>query len=218
MRLARPLLAVALLCLMSLPVMGGNQQMLEYTLFNGSNTSAAVDTVELASAWIPIRGASRVMIRTWSNGSGTFSAGGDSLYVDSLTTFKVVFSDSICCTVTGPKGLSIPSAADSFMIDATVASGLDTTKTGGIRIALLPINKALAPTTNGSGIITQVFVLTPGVATAEAGDGVFVKQYMRVRTQALRRSTPGGFLMTSGFRAAGVRGLRMRAYVYHMNH
>ena len=63
---ARKLVLVGVALLIAASVAAGNLEVKPYVLFGGSNTSAAVDTVEQVSPWIPIRGAQRIILRTWT--------------------------------------------------------------------------------------------------------------------------------------------------------
>lgn len=197
-----------------------NAGMKEFVLFGGSNTSAAVDTAELATPWIPIRGATRVILRFWSANTAAWTST-DSTFVDSLTTFKLLFSDSMCCYVTRPDGFVGTSAADSIQFDLATSSSFDST-TFGVIARPLPINRPLAASKSGSGFITVIAPVQP-LAGATASpvypdpSGVFGKQFMRIRTQALRRMTEGGRLSTAGKRTVGINKLRGRAYVYYDN-
>jgi hypothetical protein len=185
----------------------------DFLLFNGQSRSAVNDTSEYASDWIPIKGAKRVVIRTFSAGAAT-----DTMYADSLATFKVLFSDSICCRVTGSDGRTIPSAADSIMIDAALAAAYDTTKINVIVGRPLPIGKALKASANASGILTPVLPVLPNAITIDTSPSAVInKNWMRVRTLALIRLTTAGFSSTAGIRTSGVRALKMIATVYYEN-
>jgi len=163
-----------------------------------------------------VRGASRVVIRLWSANTSAWT-GADSIYADSVTTFKALFSDSMGLTVTSPTNQTIPSAADSVMVDLAVTN--PDTATTSIAASRLPINKPLAAAKNGSGWITTVYpaLSVAGLAGATDFPSVFGKQYMRIRVTPARRQTEGGRLSTSGKKTVGIRGLRGRAYVYYPN-
>jgi hypothetical protein len=201
--------------IVSFPVssIAGNEWNRELVIFGGGNTSAAVDTAELASPWFPVRGASRVVVRLWSANTSAWTAG-DSTYSDSLTTFKVLLSDSLCCQVTDLNGVRSASAADSFQVDLAVTN--PDTSTVGIGAKPLPISRPLAAAKSGSGVISVIYPTAPSLGAPDY-TGVFGKQYMRIRTQALRRKTEGGRLSTSGKQTVGIRGLRGRVYVYYRN-
>lgn len=224
----RRLLAVgALLALMVMFVIGpraarsGSRRVEHVFLFNGSNTSAAVDTAEQPSPWFYVRGASRVIIRVWSANTSAWTST-DSIYSDSLTTWKVLLSDSICCTVTDTRGKTIGSAADSLMIDMSTALSNPDTASVGIGAFPLPINKPLASAKSGSGRTVTIYPVGAAPFSASFTSvtpplGVFGKGWMRIRTQASRRNTEGGRLSTSGKRTVGINGLRMIADVYYDN-
>jgi len=215
-------LAAALLVLIAWPSHAGNSEVREYTLFNGSNTSAAVDTLEQASPWFAVKGASRVIVRLWSANTSAWTAA-DSIYADSVTTWKVLLSDSVCCYVTSVTGQTVPSMGDSLQFDMAVAADNADTSRVGIGCKPLPINKAIAAAKTGSGITSTIFPLGASFiagtiinATPDA-QSTFAKQYMRIRWQPLRRMTEGGRLSTTGKRTVGIRGLKMKAYVYYPN-
>lgn len=199
----------------------GSQDIREYVLFNGSNTSAAIDTVEQQSPWFAVKGASRVIIRLWSANTSAWTAA-DSTYADSVTTWKVLVSDSTGFTVTSLAGQTIPSMGDSLMFDMSVTADNPDTSRVGIGCKPLPINKAIAAAKTGSGITSTIYPVGAAfiggtLVHSPDAEGVFAKQYMRVRWQPLRRMTEGGRLSTAGKRTVGIRGLRMKAMVYYPN-
>lgn len=221
---SRSLVAIAALLVLMVPIGGlraGNQEMREVVLYGGGNTSAAVDTLELPSPWFSVRGASRVVIRLWSANTSAWTAA-DSIYADSVVTFKALFSDSVGLIVTSPTGQTIQSAADSVMVDFTVTN--PDTATTSTEASRLPINKPLAAAKNGSGWITTILPVLSVAAVADTAiaavadfPGVFGKSFMRIRVTPLRRMTEGGRLSTAGKRTVGIRGLRGRAYIYFPN-
>lgn len=215
----RKLFAVAAMLLLATTVFGGDPDYREVILFNGSNTSAAVDTVEQASPWFYVLGASRVDIRIWSANTSAWTAA-DSVYADSIITWKILFSDSISNTSPGFYGTrQEPAAADSIMIDAAVT--IPDTASVGVGCKPLPINKPIAAAKTGSGIISTIYPVKPPMTTAvsqvipQDEAGVFPKQWMRIRWQPLRRMTEGGRLSTAGIRTQGIRGLKMRARIFY---
>jgi hypothetical protein len=215
----RWLVGVALALALASPSYAGNPDVREIILFNGSNTSAAVDTLEQASPWFQVQGAVRVDVRIWSANTSAWTAA-DSIYADSITTWKVALSDSICCTSVDYYGQTIASAADSLMFDmAIVAANNPDTALAGIACKPLPINKPIAAAKSGSGIISTIYPVTPSWIASNNifvnQVGIFPKRFMRIRWQPLRRMTEGGRLSTAGIRTRGIRGLKMRAYVYY---
>lgn len=203
-------MVAALMLLIATAAIGGSQDIREYVLFGGSDT----DSTEQASTWVPIRGASRVLIRLWSTHTAFHaSTDADSTFADSITIFKLLLSDSICCFVTGPDGRLISSAADSLVIPITLAPDSATKMVGA---APLPINKTLRAPANGSGLYTIVYPVQPGLATADA-NGVIGSSFMRIRVTPLRRLTVTGGQSTAGKRVNGLRGLRAKAMVYFDN-
>lgn len=217
MRFVRPMFVAVLLSLLALPALAGNESIKEYVLFGGSNVSASADTSEMASPWFNVKGASRVEIRFWSANTSAWTAA-DSTFSDSLATFKVLLSDSICCNVVGPSGIAASSAADSIIYDFAVTNP-DTAKGVGIGAKPLPINRPLAPAKSGSGFVTVIYPVISTALAANAPDfgGIIAKDYMRIRTEAVRRMTEGGRLSTAGIRTVGIRKLRGRALVYFKN-
>ncbi len=215
-------LAAALALFLFSPAQAGNLNMPEIILHNGSNTSAAVDTVEQQTPWFKVGGATQVIVRMWSASTSAWT-GADSIYTDSLTTFKVLLSDSMCCTVTGPTGQTLLSAADSVMFDmSVVASNPDSTSGASVMCQPLPINKPLAAAKTGSGLIARIYpnsMMRVGVAIVNP-DGIakFPKQYMRIRWQPNRRRTiSGGSEATVPNRVVGIRGFKMRATPVYEN-
>jgi hypothetical protein len=225
-RIAVALSAIILLAFAGSGRAGGAAIARDIVLFGGSNT----DSTEQLSAWVSVRGAKRIYIRTWSTHSAfTFTAtdtasGGtqivsgnkdaDSTFSDTLTAFVIQFSDSICCQVTGPGGRTISSAADSIVIPVTIVG--DTTKAMAA-VYPLPVNKQLRGAANGSGLISVVFPTRPGsVASTTPVDegGMIPKGFMRVRCTPLRRNTVSGGNSTAGKRVVGLKGFRMVATVY----
>lgn len=184
--------------------MSGNQEMKKYLMIAGDT-----DSTEQATRWIPIRGAARVILRTWSTHAG-FGSNADSTKVDSIAGWRVLFSDSICCYVTGPEGGTIASAADSIVNAAAAAD----TANYGIGIYELPVNKPLRGAVNGSGIMTFVAPIQPGSLLAPGGL-VLGKDFMRIRFTPRRRSTGATSEATVPNRTNGLRGIRMIAYVVY---
>lgn len=223
--------AVVAALFVAAPALSG-QYVNEYVLFNGSNTSAAVDTLELASPWFPVQHASRIVIRLWSANTSAWTAA-DSTFADSLTTFRVAYSDSLGGLVNDlgapVRGAATPKLAaiggDSVQVDYAVGSNNPDTSAAGpgtmTAAKPLPINRALAGTKNGSGIIAVItpVIVASSVSTQIVPDysGYFYKKWARIRVTPLRRMTEGGRLSTQGIRTVGVRGLRGRAYVYYGN-
>jgi hypothetical protein len=204
----RLFLASLLMLVLAVPVQA-DLKMYTYTLFGGSNT----DSLEQSSAWIPVRGAKRVYIRTWSTHAAFHvSTDADSAFSDSITTFTVLLSDSISDQVVGFNGRNIAVAADSILLPVTIAGDTARAMAG---VSPLPINKVLRAPANGSGLITVVFPTRPGPGTAGQIDeeGVLAKQHLRVKVTPLRRSTAATVLATSPNRVNGLKGLRMEAVV-----
>lgn len=199
--MARKLWAVLVILGLATPVLAGNREDKEYVLFGGSNT----DSTEQISPWIPIRGAQRVIIRTWS-GKTAFHAStdADSTFSDSIAVFKVAFTDSVA-------SVNPLIAGDSTVITTATVANVDTT-TKMMAVFHPPLQEALRGPGNGSGIITWVIPVTPGLATAD-NNGVTATQYMRVLITPLRRMTVTGSQSTAGKRVNGLRSFRMRARV-----
>lgn len=189
----------------------GNQETKEYVMFGGAD----VDSNEQASAWIPVKNASRVVIRTWSTHLVFGASNADSGFSDSIATWKTLLSDSICCFVTGPMGNTIASAADSVQITGW---GADSTKQVGV--LAVAANKQLRAPATGSGVYTVVYPSQiAGSATPSQGDDAIQANFMRVRVTPLRRLTANTSTCSGGcgVRVNGLRGLRMRAMVYYAN-
>lgn len=181
----------------------GGRVIREYVLFGGSNT----DSTEQASAWIPVFGASKIYIRTWS-GKAAWSAttDADSTFSDSITTFKAVFTDST--------PVNYRAAAETLLVNSIFPDTSGALVIFGNR----PINKELRGPSNGSGIIAMIVpTLAPAAANTADVSGIIAKHYMRIRVTPLRRSTQGGTSSTTGKRVNGLRLFRMRAYVVYDN-
>ena len=218
----RKLLAVVAMLALPAMVQAQADESRRFILFNGANT----DTNEQASPWINVRGARRILIRTWSThaaftmvGADTCNGGFllaatdvDSIYTDSLSTFRAIFSDSLESTISDFNGSASPLARDSIVVDIAVATS-DTSKVG-IKGYPHPITKALRGPTNGWGIVTTIY---PVAATLGAPDysGHIPKGYMRIRVTPTTRLTVCGGQSTAGKRTAGLKGLNMVAYVYY---
>lgn len=191
---------------------GGSLSTQSFLMFAGDT-----DSTEQLTDWIPVKNATMVKIRTWS----THLVGGanaDTSKVDSVVSFVVQFSDSICCYVTGKSGNTIASAQDSFALaDADFTSD---TATVGIGVQAAPISKALRGAVNGSGIITTIYPVQPGTFTSLANadvEGYISKSLMRVRFTPKRRNTSAGSGSTQGLRTNGLRGIKMVATVIYSN-
>jgi hypothetical protein len=184
------------------------------TIFNGS----AADTSEQQSSWFWVRGAVRVDLRVWSANTSDWT-GADSVYSDSIATWKIALSDSICCIGTDYRGKYVASAADSMMFDMTLTASNPETSFVGFGCDPLPIKKPISAAKTGSGFISTVYPVKPAwIASKDIAvnqRGVFTKQYMRIRWQPFNRMTEGGRLSTEGIRTQGIRGLRILATIYY---
>jgi hypothetical protein len=169
------------------------------------------DSTEQVTRWIPIKGAARIVLRSWTQHIG-FGANADTTKVDSIAGMRLLFSDSICCNVPGPERERVLSAADSFVV--VPATGDTTTK--GMAAAEWPINKVLRGAATGSGILTYVYPVQPFTLLA-APDQYCGPGYMRVRFTPLRRSTGATVSATVPNRTNGLRGFKMMADVIYVN-
>lgn len=204
-------LMVALL--MALPISGQAQvgdRASTFMLFGGANT----DSTEQASPWLKVRGASRVVLRTWSEHALFSTTSADSTFSDSLTTFTLLFSDSLGGSITGPDSKTYPVGADSISLNMALTAGVDSTWVG-VQALPLPINKILRAPANGTGIVTTIRPIASSAAGHPDTWGVFSKAYMRVRVTPLRRMTVSGFSSTAGKRVNGLRLFKMLADVYY---
>lgn len=199
-------LAISLVTLIASDVPAGNQEMRKYLMIAGD-----LDSTEQVTRWIPVRGASRVILRSWSTHLG-FGSNADTTKVDSIAGWKTLFSDSICCFVTGPEGGTIASAQDSIVNAAAAAD----TSSYGIGIYELPVNRILRGAANGSGLLTFVAPIQPGSLLA-AHNGTIGKEMLRIRFTPVRRSTGATVSATVPNRTNGLRGFKMLAYVLYEN-
>jgi hypothetical protein len=207
----RKLIAFFLILLLAVPVFAGDLSIQEWTLFNGNAATGtpAIDTAEAASPWIPVQGATRVFFRSWT-AKAAFSAttDADSQFTDTITSFRVAFTDSV--SNTNPL-----IAGDSVVIASTNATTIDTLTVEAMLVHT-PISEPLRGPANGSGVITWVMPVTPGLATAD-NNGYLAKRYMRVFYTPRTRSTVLTTLSTTPNRTRGLKALRMRAYVIRAN-
>lgn len=204
----RKLLAVVVMLALAAPfAFGGNLDMRRYMLFNGDAFSgaAATDTAEHVSPWIPVQGATRIFFRSWSaKAAFHVSTDADSLYTDTITVFRVAFTDSV-------SNVNPLVGADSIAF-----AGVDTTVAQAI-VTNPPVNQQLRGPGNGSGVITWVMPVNPGLITAD-NNGVIPKRYMRVYYTPLARSTAATSLATAPNRAnRGLKFFRMEAVVVKAN-
>lgn len=203
-KLLGPLVLLALILATSVAP-AGNQEMRRYVMFGGSNT----DSNEQLTPWIPIRGAHRVILRTWS-GKAAFDAltDADSTFSDTITVFRVGFTDSL-------QNTNPAIAGDSVIVTTATVTNVDTTAKM-VGVSFPPLQEALRGPGNGSGIYTIVYPTAPGLTTAEP-NATFGPQYMRVYVTPRRRMTVTGSQSTQGIRVNGLRRLRMEALVYWDN-
>lgn len=204
----------------------------EFVLFDGATFS---DTLEHASPWIPVRGANRIIIQTWSGGTGAWT-GADSAFSDSIGIFNVLFSDSVLFLARDSSGTIVtvasatvslrtatpgepqpfPMCVDSVVIAGNRSGGVCDTTYKQVCVQVAPIQIPLRPAANGGGgIYTNVVPALGNGATW--GDGAISPNYMRIRFTPITRNTLSGSASTSPNRTAGIRALRMRALVYYKN-
>lgn len=217
-KLAAPLMLLGLVVSVAL---AGNENIKRVVLIAGGNVA---DSSARVSPWINVRGAHRIVIRSWSVNTAAWTTA-DSQYTDSISTWQTEFSDSVSfigrdssgTLVTARSGMSnanaFPVCADSVMYSGNVQ---DTT-TKLVMISHPPINKILRPAVNGSGVYGPVITSTGPTSVGTYGDGSINAQYMRVRITPFTRSTLGGVLSTQGIRTKGINGLRVEALVIFKN-
>lgn len=213
----RPLAALFGLVVLAFVSMSADmEERKTYQVFFGATPN---DTTEKASKWVPIEGAHRIIIRARSTHSGTYTAG-DSIYTDSLSTFNLLFSDSVqfiavdslgtivTARSTIPRTIGVhgepyPMCADSLMI---AVPGADTTKkfvaADGIRLHILR-----------GGTYGFVVPVLPFTVQTVFGDGSIESKYMRIRATPATRVTPSGAVSTSPNRTQGVKGLTVDVIV-----
>lgn len=185
-----------------------------FKMFAGADTDSNVQV----SPWIPVFGARRIILRTYTSHIG-FGANADSTKSDSLESFTVQFSDSVGGLLVGPDGpYSI--GADSIVVPIT-AVGDSTFK--GITVNAYPINKILRAPANGSGIYTYIIPWVQSQTKAGEPQGFIGARLMRVRATPLRRHTAGTSQCGAagccapgcGNRVNGLRRLTQYADVYY---
>ena len=202
----RRLLAVgALLALCGGVVAAGASPLIRQIIYAG----IATDSTEVATRWVDVSGASRVYVRLWSGGTGVAA---DSAQTDSITTFRMYFSDSMANGFTA--------ASDSVIYDPAAAATNDTVLM--LKAKPLPIMKSLRSANSGSGIVVTIGPVghqNQGTATGTPFDagGVMPKRYMRIRMLPYVRLTTGGFSSTAGIRTQGVNALRVEVSILKEN-
>jgi len=202
-----------------------------YMLFNGSN---AADSSERASIWIPVRGAARIYIRTWSAG-----ANADTDFCDTVTTWKTMFSDSVLFQAVdslgtivtarstiprtiGVHGEPFPMCADSSVVSNAASDSVKMT------VCVNPVEGVATPVRGsgtGSGLYTiiapgPVGGVVPGVPSTGSipllgAQDYIMAQYMRIRITPRTRLTTAGFSSTAGIRTRGINRLKMEAVVVY---
>lgn len=199
-----------------------------FVLFNGSNAPAQ-DSTSRRSYWIPIRGASQVVLRFFSQGATT-----DTSFCDSISAFSIQVGDSVSflgvdslgTIVTASNRVGVqgynrfPVLADSAVITGNAA---DTTR--GVAVYHPPVlnTVALRWSTN-KGFYTWVYPVKPALTAWAAGmtplqqsntQAQFVPGYLSVRYTPVVRATTAGFNSTQGIRTQGLNRFYMVAYVYY---
>jgi len=224
-------IAVVLLCSLAFGAsIDSRDNIKSYLLFNGVN---AADSSERASFWIPIRGAQRVYIRTWSAG-----ATADTDFCDTVTTWKTLLSDSLAfmgrdslgTLVTAAGGIprttshsdAFPVAADSVVITNQLA---DSVKMVAVINPVEGVGDIVRGSATGSGRYTIIMpnaaqAIMPNTAggTASglaAANEIFMTSYLRIRITPRTRLTTAGFSSTAGLRTRGLNKLKMIAYVVY---
>ena len=206
----RKLFAVGVLLTFFAHVAGaGNLDIRRKMLFNGdaATGTASIDTTEHASPWIDVRGASRILLRSWSaKAAFHVSTDADSLYTDTITVFRIAFSDSMASTNPLVAGDSVIYTSAAY--DTNIAQ---------VNIGAPPVNQQLRGPGNGSGIYSWVMPTTPNAITVDV-NGFIPKQYMRVYYTPLARNTAATGLATAPNRAnRGLKFFRMEALVIYPN-
>ena len=208
----------------------------DFVLFNGST----IDSLRKSSKWIPVKNASRIVIRTWTTHAAFTGPGAgdvDSTTSDSITVWETLLSDSVSfiardslgtvvtsrstVPTTSVHGEPYPICVDSIMF----TNGVRDTSKAFLTIQSIPINKALGVAVGG-GRLSYIHNITPGtnslstdqVGGIMCGDCTLTKNYMKVTVTPLRRSTSQTVLATVPSRVNGLKGLRMVATVYYRNH
>lgn len=203
-----------------------------FILFNGE----AMDSTEHSSKWIDVRGANRIILRTWST-HGVFTGPGsgdvDSTTSDSIATFKIDWSDSVLFVAVdslgtvvtarstiprtiGVHGEPYPMCADSVEFTGNYGDSSGFTQTAAYK---LPYNTPLRAPASGSGRLSYIYATTPSAAaTTIFGDGTIMKGYMKVKVTPVRRATSQTGLATVPSRVNGLKGLKMTATVIYRQH
>lgn len=226
----------ALVLFFAMPARAGLEYSQTYVLFGGENKA---DSSERRSRTIPIRGANRIVIRLWSANTAAYT-GADSIYTDSLSVVKYLFSDSVSTIVRDSLGTLVtlgpytsatdvasafPLTADSVAITPTATNtSVADTANKMVVVHWSPLLKKLRPAVNGSGVYTLVDAALPLVGTSVYGDGTLMPQYFWMRATPVTRfgfagtGSDVGNVMTNApasMRTRGINGLRGTATVYY---
>lgn len=181
---------------------------IEYPLFSGSNA----DTLETATRWIPIQGASRIYINTKSTGAAT-----DTAFCDTIGTWYTVLSDtvqfigrdSLGTLVTARSGMS-SRFAFPVCFDTTMITGTQVDTTLGLGVMNAAVNRPL----KGKGTWTMIYpTMHASGSVAYDQNGTINVKYLRIRFTPKQRLTTAGFSSTAGIRTRGIRPVRMKAIV-----
>lgn len=222
---------VALALVLASASTGQMQNTKRYMLFNGTSVA---DSSERASIWIPVRGAARIYIRTWSAG-----ATADTDFCDTVTTWKTMFSDSVLFQATdslgtivtarstiartvGIHGEPFPMCADSSSVSNAIGDSVK------MAVCLNPVEGVATPVRGsgtGSGLYTiiapgPIGALVPGLPSTGSiqmlgAQDYIMAQYMRIRITPRTRLTTAGFSSTAGIRTRGINKLKMEAIVVY---
>jgi hypothetical protein len=201
-----------------------------FILFNGSQ---AADSTPQASYWIPIRGASEVILKGWSQGATT-----DTSTCDSITAWTVLVGDSVSFEAVDSLGTIATASNRSgtnplngaaynrfpMVLDSVVVTGDAADTTRGVAQYHPPVltTQALRWSTT-QGWYTWIYPVKPVLGAWAAAVQVptsnlqsqFIDGYLRVRYTPRTRMTTAGFSSTAGIRTTGLNKFTLLAYVYY---
>jgi hypothetical protein len=238
--MSRKLWALAALLVLMIPSFAQAQdagRVRDFVLFNGSSP---VDSTRRSSPWIPVKGAHRIVIRTWTT-HAAFTAvntttwpsatDADSTFSDSIATWETLLSDSVSFIARDSAGTTVtsssqiptttshgepyPICADSIMFTNNLADS----SISQVGIFHAAVNRVLRAPANGSGRLTHIHTTVPNSTMTICGDCTLGKGYLKVTITPGRRMTaPTSGQATGGSRVQGLKGLRMVATVYYRTH
>lgn len=201
-----------------------------FIMFNGSQ---AADSTPQASYWIPIRGASQVILKGWTLGATTDTSTTDTvtawtIQVGDSVSFEAVDSLGTIATASNRSGTNplngLPYNRFPMVLDSVVVTGDKADTTRGVAQYHPPglSIQALRWSTT-QGWYTWIYPVKPVLGAWAAAaqtptsnlQSQFIDGYLRVRYTPLTRMTTAGFSSTAGIRTTGLNKFTLLAYVFY---